>query len=67
MPKANQKKVSPADQHREFVKAARELGCDESEEAFDKVLRKVASAPPPKSVQKRKKKPARKKVRRAGV
>ena len=47
-------------QHREFVKAARELGCDESEEAFDKVLRKVASAPPPKSVQKRKKAKSRK-------
>jgi hypothetical protein len=42
------------DQHREFVKAARELGTDESEEAFDKVLKRVAKAPPPKSVQKRK-------------
>ena len=49
-----------AHQHKLFKQAARELGCDESEEAFDKVLRKVASAPPPKSVQKRKKKPARK-------
>ena len=43
-----------ADQHREFIKAARELGTDETEEAFDKVLKRVASAPPPKSVQKRK-------------
>jgi len=43
------------DQHADFVKAARELGVDESEEAFDKVLKRVASAPPPKSVQKRKK------------
>ena len=51
---------SDADQHRDFVKAARELGTDESEEAFDKVLKRVASAPPPKSVQKRKT-PARKK------
>ena len=41
-------------QHEAFVKAARELGADESEEAFDKVLKRVASAPPPKSVQKRK-------------
>ena len=42
------------DQHHEFVKAARELGTDESEEAFDKMLKRVAKAPPPKSVQKRK-------------
>jgi hypothetical protein len=49
-----------SDQHSEFVKAAREIGTDESEDAFDKVLRKVASAPPPKSVQKRKKKAKRK-------
>ena len=56
-----QKAGSATNQHKEFVKVARELGCDESEEAFDKVLRKVASAPPPKSVQKRKKKPVRRK------
>lgn len=52
MPK--RKEREPSDQHREFVKAARELGTDESEEAFDTVLGKIASAPPPKSVQKRK-------------
>jgi hypothetical protein len=46
---------SKDDQHREFVKAARELGTDESEETFDKVLKRIAKAPPPKSVQKRKK------------
>jgi hypothetical protein len=45
---------SATDQHREFVKAARDLGTDESEEAFDKVLRKVASAPPPATVRQRK-------------
>lgn len=49
------KRASDADQHAEFVKASRELGVDESEEAFDKVLKRVAKAPPPKSVQKRKK------------
>ncbi|WP_291006475.1 hypothetical protein [Hyphomicrobium sp.] len=43
-----------SEQHREFVKAARELGADENEEAFDKVLKRIAKAPPPKSVQKRK-------------
>jgi hypothetical protein len=34
-----------ADQHRDFVKAARELGVNESEEAFDKVRKRVAKAP----------------------
>jgi hypothetical protein len=42
-------------QHEDFIKAARELGADEDPEAFDKVLKRVAKAPPPKSVQKRKK------------
>jgi hypothetical protein len=51
---AKSPKISPAEQHREFVKAARELGTDESPDAFDKMLKRVASAPPPKSVQKRK-------------
>jgi hypothetical protein len=48
-------KKQPDEQRRAFVKAARELGCDESEEAFDRALGKIAKAPPPKSVQKRKK------------
>ena len=47
-------KISRTEQNREFVKTARELGCDEDPAAFDKMLKKVASAPPPKSVQKRK-------------
>ena len=54
------KKPQSKPQHQEFVKAARELGCDEDEATFDKVLKKIASAPPPKSVQKRKKRPAKK-------
>ena len=41
-------------QGKTFVEAARALGADESVEAFDKVLRRIAKAPPPKSVQKRK-------------
>jgi hypothetical protein len=53
MPK-REPKLDPARQHDAFVKAARELDTDESEEAFDKVLKKIASAPPPRSVQKRK-------------
>lgn len=49
-----------AAQHRAFVKAARELGCDEDPAAFDRTLKKIASAPPPKTVAKRKpKKPAK--------
>jgi hypothetical protein len=51
---AKMQKQSSDDQHHEFVKAARELGTNEDVAAFDKVLRKIASAPPPKSVQKRK-------------
>ena len=47
-------KQQAENQHREFFKAARELGTDESEEAFDKVLGKIASAPPPASVKQRK-------------
>jgi hypothetical protein len=46
------------DQYQGFVKAARKLGTDESEEGFDKVLKRIAKAPPPKSVQKRKPKKA---------
>ena len=51
-------KKSPSaseNQTKRFVDAARELGTDESEEAFDKMLKRVAKAPPPKSVQKRRK------------
>ena len=43
------------DQHREFVKAARELGTDDDPAAFDRMLKKITKAPPPKTVQKRKK------------
>lgn len=55
---AKKTRHGPGGQHREFVKAARELGCDEAEAAFDKALKKVASAPPPTSVKKRKVKKA---------
>lgn len=56
MPKSLKRTNSPEqrEQHREFVKAAREIGCDDDPAAFDKMLKKLASAPPPKSVQKRK-------------
>ena len=47
-------KMSAGEQVKAFREAARELGCDDDEKAFDKVLKKIASAPPPKSVEKRK-------------
>ena len=47
-------KMAPAEQLKAFRDAARELGCDNDEKAFDKVLKKIAKAPPPESVQKRK-------------
>jgi hypothetical protein len=59
-PKTQNAKRDTKDQHSEFVKAAREIGTDESEDAFDKMLGKIASAPPPKTVQKRKRKPKKK-------
>ncbi len=35
------KKPMPKDQIKGFKQTARELGCDESEKAFDKTLRKL--------------------------
>ncbi len=43
---ANTSQVDAADQRRRFEEAARELGCDESEERFDEVLKKVAKQKP---------------------
>ena len=51
---AKPSKTDDQDQGEAFKKAARELGLDDGEEAFDKVLKKITKAPPPKSVQKRK-------------
>lgn len=48
------------DQFKRFVDTARELGCEEDEAAFDKALGKVASSPPPKSIEKRKSKSTKK-------
>jgi hypothetical protein len=48
------------EQYQKFIDAARSLECDENDVAFDTKLKKIASAPPPKSVEKRKtKKPAK--------
>ena len=35
-------------QSRAFIRTARELGCDEDQEAFKRALRQIASAPSPK-------------------
>lgn len=50
MPKAKPK-ASDEEQYRRFVEKARELGADESPEAFDRAFRKVmpAKRPPSKS------------------
>jgi hypothetical protein len=50
------KRSKPDPQVERFRKAAKELGCDESEKAFDAALKRVASSPPPKQADKPKKK-----------
>jgi hypothetical protein len=40
-------------QSQKFKEAARELGCDEDEAAFEKRLEKIAKAPPPKPEKKK--------------
>jgi hypothetical protein len=53
-------KTGSKTQRERFIEAARELGLPEDEEAFDRALKKIASAPPPETVEKRKtKKPAK--------
>ena len=47
---------SDASQSARFVKAARELGCDDDPEAFKDKLKQLVKAPPPASVGKRKSK-----------
>ncbi len=52
-------KSDDPEQSRRFIEAAKELGCDESEERFIETVRKVASAPPARNVpSKAKPKPA---------
>ena len=48
MPKPKEPALTLAEQHKLFRQTAREIGTDEFEDPFDKVLRKVASAPPPR-------------------
>jgi hypothetical protein len=39
-------KPDDPEQSKRFIEAAKELGCDDSEERFIETVRKVASAPP---------------------
>ena len=39
-------KAGATTQHRSFIETARELGCDEDEDAFKERLKKLTSAPP---------------------
>jgi len=48
----NKKSISPQEQS--FIEAARKVGASEDEDVFDATLKKIAKAPPPKSVQMRK-------------
>lgn len=50
------KGTTAQNQRNNFIKAAREIGCDEDEGAFKERLKKLTSAPPPASVDTRKKK-----------
>jgi hypothetical protein len=54
MPKKSKEPGGPPQSER-FIEAARELGCDEDEDAFKDRLKKLASAPPPETVRERKK------------
>ena len=60
-----QRKTADKDktQRQRFIEAARKLGADESEGAFDRALGKVASAPPPASVESRKSKAKKKRAK----
>lgn len=42
------RKLATPEQVEKFKEAARELGCDESEEVFDRALRKIAKREPKK-------------------
>jgi hypothetical protein len=47
MEKRQKESEKPLSQIDRFKEAARELGTDDSEEAFDEKLKKIAKAPPP--------------------
>jgi hypothetical protein len=64
-PKAKKAKSKPS-QSDKFVEAARELGCDEDESAFDETVKKVAKGPPHRNEEKLKGKKAPKTIELRG-
>jgi hypothetical protein len=52
-------KKQTVEQVERFRRAARELGCDENEEAVDELMKRVASSPPPRKDEKSKPKKPR--------
>jgi len=52
--KGKEKTMGSESQPERFKRAAREIGCDEDEAAFEERLRKIAKAVPPKPAPKRK-------------
>ena len=49
-----EKDPEQSSQHKRFIEAARELGCDKNEEAVDELMKRVASSPPPRKDEKSK-------------
>ena len=60
MSSKNSRPEKPSTQSEKFIEAARELGCDENESAFDEIVKKVAKAPPPRQEEKSSRSKARK-------
>jgi hypothetical protein len=54
--KPKTKPLPSENQLAKFKKAAREIGCDEDEAAFEERLRRIAKAPPPTDHKPKKKK-----------
>jgi hypothetical protein len=52
----------PSEQSKAFIKAARELGCDEDEAHFEETLKKVARHKPPPDAPPTPAKPTKKKL-----
>lgn len=48
-------KSATTTQSERFLEAAREVGASEDDDVFDATLKKIAKAPPPETVQDRKK------------
>lgn len=49
------KSSKPTKQSDKFIEAAREVGASEDADVFDRVLGKIAKAPPPRTIKGRKK------------